>query len=261
MKQTILFTALGLAAFGAAAQEVGNVISAQPIVQQVAVPRQVCNNQPMMAAPAPNSGIGTVLGALIGGGIGSQVGGGSGRAASVGVGAVAGALLGTGIESSNNAMAAQAQMVPQCGTQTSYENRTVAWNVTYEYAGRQYNVQMPYDPGPTVRLQVSPVGAGGSAEGYAQAPQGQGQGAVVTAPPMQAPAPMQAAPAPVQVQTYAAPMVVPPPPPSQVVYAGQPYPYAQPYPVYPAYRPYYYPPVSLNFGYVYRGGGGHRHWR
>ena len=269
MKQTILFAALGVVAFGAAAQEVGNVISSQPIVQQVAVPRQVCNNQPMMAAPAPNSGLGTVLGALIGGGIGSQIGGGSGRAAAVGVGAVAGALLGTGIESSNNAMAAQAQsqMVPQCSTQTSYENRTVAWNVTYEYAGRQYNVQMPYDPGPTVRLQISPMGSGGSNEGYAQAPQGQGQGAVVTAPPMQS-APQQSAPAqyapqqyaPQQyapVQTVAAPMVVPPAPPAQVVYSGYPYPYAQPYPVYPAYRPYYYPPVSLNFGYVYR--GGHRH--
>jgi hypothetical protein len=33
----------------------------------------------------------------------------------------------------------------------------VAYNVTYEYAGKQYIVQMPQDPGPSVRLQITPV--------------------------------------------------------------------------------------------------------
>ena len=28
---------------------------------------------------------------------------------------------------------------------------------TYEYAGRQYQVQMPQDPGPTIRIQVTPM--------------------------------------------------------------------------------------------------------
>ena len=235
MKQTILFAALGAAAFGAAAQDVGTVISSQPVVQQVAVPRQVCNNQ---LVQAPNTGGGAILGGLTGAAIGSQIGGGSGRVAGLGVGAVLGAVIGSNVEAQGNT-----QVVPNCVTENTYENRTVAWNVTYEYAGRQYRVQMPYDPGPTVRLQVSAVG---SSEGYANAPQGQ----VVTAPPV------QYAP---QVQTMAAPMVIASPPPAQVVYSGYPYPYAAPYPVYPAYRPYYYPPVSLSFGYVYR--GGHRHWR
>ena len=40
-----------------------------------------------------------------------------------------------------------------------YENRTVGYNVVYEFAGRQYSVQMPNDPGPMIRLQVTPVGA------------------------------------------------------------------------------------------------------
>lgn len=30
--------------------------------------------------------------------------------------------------------------------------------VVYEYAGKQYTVQMPNDPGPTIRLQLTPVG-------------------------------------------------------------------------------------------------------
>ena len=44
-----------------------------------------------------------------------------------------------------------------CSTQNFYENRTVAYNVVYEFNGKQYNVQMPQDPGPTVRLQVTPM--------------------------------------------------------------------------------------------------------
>ncbi len=50
---------------------------------------------------------------------------------------------------------------PQCSTQTIYENRVVAYDVIYEYAGKQYSVQMPQDPGPTLRLQVAGVEAPG----------------------------------------------------------------------------------------------------
>jgi len=123
-------------------------------------------------------------------------------------------------------------MAQQCGTQTSYENRTVAYNVQYEYAGKQYTVQMPYDPGPSIRLQVTPVGAAGSMDQQAPA-----------AAPTVVPGPVTMAPQPLVAST----VVVPPP-----AYAYYPYGYGYPY-----YRPYY-PGVSLNLGYVYHGGG-HRH--
>src|SRR4051812_36719843 len=77
MKHSILFTALGLVALGAAAQEVGTVISSTPIVQQVAVPRQVCNNAVYPAQPT--TGAGGVIGALTGAGIGNAIGHGMGH--------------------------------------------------------------------------------------------------------------------------------------------------------------------------------------
>lgn len=43
----------------------------------------------------------------------------------------------------------------QCSTQTIYENRTVGYKVVYEYAGKQYSVQLPQDPGPTLQLRIS----------------------------------------------------------------------------------------------------------
>lgn len=249
MKKSVLCLALGLAALGAGAQEVGTVISSTPVVQQVAVPRQVCS-QPVAVAP-PTSGAGTVLGGLVGAGVGSQIGGGHGRTAMALVGAIGGALLGNQIEASNNAHAAQAAAQPQCATQTSYENRTVAYNVVYEYGGRQYSVQMPYDPGPTIRLRVSPVVQNDVPQEQPLMPQaGNAPAPVVVAPPIQQPAP----------RVQSAPVVVNEPviqqPPQVVVPAAYPvYPVAYPAPVY---RPYY-PPVgvSLNFGWS----NGHYHYR
>jgi hypothetical protein len=29
--------------------------------------------------------------------------------------------------------------------------------VTYEFAGKQYNVQLPNDSGPTIKLQITPA--------------------------------------------------------------------------------------------------------
>jgi hypothetical protein len=139
------------------------------------------------------------------------------------LGIFGGAVLGDNIEGSNT----QLQNVQRCASQTFYENRTVAYNVVYEYAGKQYTVQMPQDPGPTLQLQVTPVGSVPAT-------------ANVTA----------------QVENYdVQPYDVQP---AQVIVTQ---------PAYPVYytRPYY-PPVSLSFGLGYWGGNyghghGRGHWR
>src|SRR5215212_6492630 len=93
MKKTILFSAMGAVAAASAtvasAQEVGRVISSTPVIQQVAVPRQTCNTQPV-AVQQPSSGGGALVGAIVGGLLGNTVGHGMGRAAATGVGVIAG---------------------------------------------------------------------------------------------------------------------------------------------------------------------------
>ena len=270
MKHSLLFAALGLVAFGAAAQEVGHVISATPVVQQVAVPRTNCVPGMVQAQPY-TSGMGGLAGGLAGAGIGSAIGHGSGTAAAMLIGTIGGALLGNSIEANN--MRAQQAAVPNCTTENTIENRTVAYDVVYEYGGRQYNTRLPYDPGPTVRLQVAPVAQGSIAPSapVATAP-APGVAGTVSAPPVEGA--VAAAPQPIisgapQVLAAPAPQVLPAPAvqvlPAPVVV--QPYPVAPAY-AYPAYRPYYYPPVSLSLGFAFRGGhwghghghGGHR-WR
>jgi uncharacterized protein YcfJ len=219
MKKLLLLSAAMLSCGFAAAQEVGRVISSTPIVSQVGQPRNVCTTE-QVTVQQQKSGAGALMGAIAGGAMGNAVGGGAGKAAATMIGIMGGAIVGDNIE---GAPMARTQNVQRCNTQTFFENRTVAYNVVYEYAGKQYSVQMPNDPGPTVQLQITAVGA--NTQG--------------TSP---------SAPAAYQQPVYAQP--------ATIVETQQ------AYPVYEQ-RPYY-PPISLNLGYGYWGGGygGHRgHWR
>lgn len=145
-------TATGMAH---AQEEQGRVISSTPIIQQVAMPQNVCTDQ-QVTRPGAKSGAGAVLGAIAGGAAGNAIGDGGGRAAATAIGLIGGAILGNRIE---GAGPAQTEIVRNCSTQTFYEPRTVAYDVLYEYAGRQYRTQMAQDPGRYVRLNVAPVDA------------------------------------------------------------------------------------------------------
>lgn len=219
MKKLLLTFAALITGSMSLAQEVGRVISSTPIIQQVGQPRNVCTTE-QVAVQQPKSGAGALMGAIAGGAVGNAIGGGSGQVAATMLGIFGGAIVGDNIEGQPMA---QVQNVQRCSTQTFYENRTMGYNVVYEYAGKQYSVQMPSDPGPTVQLQITPVGA--NSQGLA----------------------------PIAATTYQQPIYTQP----NTIMLAQ-----QPYPVY--VRPSYYPPISLNLGYVYwRGanGGhyGHRH--
>ena len=217
MKKRLLLSAALLASGLTLAQEVGRVLSATPMVQQVGVPRQVCSNE-QVAVQQPKSGAGALMGGIAGGAMGNAVGSGGGKAAATMIGIMGGAILGDRVE---GAPVAQVQTVQRCATQTYYENRTLGYNVVYEFGGRQYTVQMPNDPGPTIALQVTPVGA---------------------SQPMAAPVGQVNS----YQQTYPQPMYEQP---AQVIMM----------PGYYA-RPYYAPiGIELNLGYG-EGYRGRRHW-
>jgi uncharacterized protein YcfJ len=165
---TGLMTVLAGLSLSAHAQEVGKVISSTPIIQQVAVPRQVCNNE-QVVTQGQKSGAGAAMGAIAGGAIGNSMGQGSGRAAATMLGLFGGAILGDKVEGPSTP---EVRNVQNCSQQMFYENRTMAYNVVYEFAGKQYTVQMPTDPGPTVRLQVTPIAPPPASTGYGVPPAG-----------------------------------------------------------------------------------------
>jgi uncharacterized protein YcfJ len=141
MKTLAVLTLTAVAATGAYAQERGRVLSSTPITQQVAVPQQVCSDQPVAVAPRP-TGAGAVVGAIAGGLIGNAIGGGGGRA---GHGSRRGRRCHAG-QSGRSLRPVQYQNMRQCSTQTFYQNRTVGYNVTYEYNGRSYTTQTASRP-------------------------------------------------------------------------------------------------------------------
>jgi uncharacterized protein YcfJ len=226
-------SALGLATHtSATAQEVGRVISSTPLVSQVNVPKQVCTQEVVQVQTGRTtnggSGAGALMGGIAGGALGNAVGQGSGRAVATMIGVLGGAILGDKIEGGGNQVANQT--VNRCTTQNTVESRPNGYLVVYEYAGKQYTVQMPSDPGPTIALQVAPVGA-----------------VQPTAPPVaQAPAPVISSGVIVQ-QTL--PTVVYSQPPT-VVYAP---------PVVVAAPQYYYPNPVFGASFIIRGGHGHGH--
>jgi uncharacterized protein YcfJ len=227
---TITGVSVARAQTGGQSAEMGRVISSIPVIQQIAVPRQVCSNE-QVTVPGQKSGAGAAMGGLAGGAIGNQIGSGSGRAVATMLGLVGGAVLGNTIEGGGQP---QTQNVQHCTTQNVYENRTVGYNVTYEYAGKQYTVQMPQDPGPWVRLQVTPMtpppGNYAPPVQYQQPPTQYQQAPVYTAPQsFYAPAPVQA---PV---TYLSPTVFT----SSTTYLPTGNAYVRPYP-YPYSNPYPY---------------------
>ena len=193
--KTTLAAALAAAALvplAAHATEMARVVSATPITASVAVPNRVCSEEQQLIGARP-SGAGAVIGAIAGGVLGHQVGGGFGRAAATGIGAVAGAAIGNGIEvNAANAYPPTAVPVQRCQTVSGYENRTVGYDVVYEYAGRRYTTRMARDPGPQIEIDVRPAGA--MADAGMAAPQ------YLDAPPpraVYAPMPVVAAPPPV----------------------------------------------------------------
>lgn len=155
MKKVLLLSAVLISSGVAMAQEFGRVISSTPVTTQINVPRQVCTTETVAVAQR-KSGAGALVGAIAGGAVGNAIGGGSGKTAATMIGLFGGAILGDQIEGSPPS---QYENVQRCNVQNYTENRITAYNVVYEYAGRRHSVQMPNDPGRTIRLQVSPQDA------------------------------------------------------------------------------------------------------
>jgi len=160
MKQALALTAscLALAGIGhtALAQVVtARVVSATPVIQQVPVTHNLCQNE-AVTVPGNKTGAGAIMGGIAGGAIGNAIGGGNGRAAATVLGVVGGAVLGDSIEGPSQP---QTQYVQRCYPQTTYESRTAGYNVVYELGGQRYSAQLPNDPGPVLQVRLTPLAA------------------------------------------------------------------------------------------------------
>jgi len=92
-----------------------------------------------------------IAGAIIGGILGHQVGGGRGQDIATAGGAVAGAAVGANIGRDGGGQQMQTQDVQRCESAPS-QARPDYWDVTYNFRGQEYRMQMTASPGPTVTV-------------------------------------------------------------------------------------------------------------
>ena len=94
---------------------------------------------------------GAIAGALIGGILGHQVGGGTGKDIATVGGALAGAALGNKMGGNTNTDPAATRDVQRCEN-VSAQTRPHYWDVTYNFRGVDHRVQMTAEPGATVTV-------------------------------------------------------------------------------------------------------------
>jgi uncharacterized protein YcfJ len=222
------------ASFSAAAAEYADVISATPVTNSVATPRQECVDTQQLVQSQP-SGAGAVIGALAGGVIGNLFGQGCGRAPATGLGAVAGSAIGNNVEANANGPASVP--VRRCRTVNAYEHRIVGYDVVYEYHGQRYSTRLPNDPGARLAVDIRPAGGA----------------------PLERPAPQTTYGAVPPAYADSAPVYVE----SPTYYTTAPSTYYAPAPVYYSHPANYVAPVVIGAGVGYLIGrswhGGHRH--
>ncbi|MQP75696.1 glycine zipper 2TM domain-containing protein [Stenotrophomonas sp. MYb238] len=102
--------------------------------------------------------VATVIGGLAGAIIGSRIGGGDGRYLGTAIGTVAGGAAGRAIYDANNRPVYRRADVRVCEPARDgygYESERVdGYDVTYEYAGREYHTHRDYHPGERIRVRV-----------------------------------------------------------------------------------------------------------
>lgn len=154
MKYGILACVLAVSAVSAQAAEYGRVISSIPVVAQVTSPQRSCWTEETVVRQPGGHG-GAVIGGIFGALLGNSFGRGSGNVAATAAGAVLGAAAGSSVDDARS----DVQTVRRCEVTNSSEQRTVGYDVTYEYAGQRYTTRMASDPGEWVPIRVTVEGA------------------------------------------------------------------------------------------------------
>ena len=139
----------------------GKVLDVTPIYREVRVstPRKECWDEPVrVSRPHRNDrAAGTLVGALIGGALGHQIGKGRGNKAATALGTVIGAQMGHDANRRPDSYDRYTRYKEVCEVtdQVNYQEVVEGYRVTYRYKGQRFHTRMPYDPGDKIKLKIS----------------------------------------------------------------------------------------------------------
>jgi uncharacterized protein YcfJ len=133
------------------------VVAANPVYETVRYPvdEQVCWEEQAWRQQ-PHSAVPTILGAIVGGVVCHQFGGGHGKTALTVAGAAIGGSIGHKVSHNHNPGGQYPVVQNRCEIQRSWrtEERISAWDVTYKYRGNIYHTRMLEEPGRKIRVRV-----------------------------------------------------------------------------------------------------------
>ena len=158
--------AVGVTAGGAVATyslvnkgpEYAQVTDVQPIKQQVKTPREVCKDVTVTRqAPVKDQHqiAGTVVGALAGGLLGNQIGGGTGKKIATVAGAVGGGYAGNKVQEGMQERDTYTTTETRCSTVNDTSEKVVGYDVKYLLDGKAGQVRMDRDPGSQIPVDKS----------------------------------------------------------------------------------------------------------
>jgi len=146
---------------GADGAKYARVVSVTPVREAASAPQQVCRDEVVTThKPVQDTHqiAGTAIGAVAGGLLGNQVGGGKGRTLATVAGAVGGGYAGHEIQKNHQANATQQTTERHCDTVAGRGgDKIVAYDVSYEYNGVTRTVRMDHDPGDRLQVQEGVV--------------------------------------------------------------------------------------------------------
>jgi uncharacterized protein YcfJ len=145
---------------GSAGAKYARVVSVDPVRKTVNNPRQVCHDEVVTTSEPPKDQhqiAGTAIGAVAGGLLGNQVGGGKGRTLATVAGAVAGGYAGKKIQENRQHANVTSTTERKCETVNDSSTKVVGYDVRYEYNGVTRTVRMDHDPGDRVQVQEGVV--------------------------------------------------------------------------------------------------------
>lgn len=153
-------SALGVAAVASmnvfdSGPKYAQVLSATPIKDTVRNPRQECRNVTLThrrAVQDENRIAGSVLGAVAGGVLGHQFGGGRGRDVATVAGALAGGYGGNQVQGALQDRDTYTTTEQRCKTVYDKQEKMLGYDVTYKIGGEQGKIRMENDPGTQIPL-------------------------------------------------------------------------------------------------------------
>lgn len=149
--------AVGVTAGGAvatyslvSAPQYAQVLAVKPVNETIKTPREVCKEVAVTRqAPVKDQHqvVGTAIGAVVGGLLGNQVGGGNGKKIATVAGAVGGGYAGNKAQEHMQGADTYTTTETRCSTVIDTSEKRVGYDVKYELDGKVAEVRMASDPG------------------------------------------------------------------------------------------------------------------